>query len=538
MDMLPAPPDLDLHGVLSALGQDAAELLSHPLRPVSENLTGYVETLWAERPGVVWLTGWVRRDAGQEFAVVLADRRKYAGAVALACYERPDLPANAHAFVGLLQSDWQPSPETTDVFIFIGPELKQFIRSISPLRQQDGPGFAAEFGRVQALCHAGRVNALRGALLSGQSWLPDTSALSGATVKAAADEILALPGFGCFVEGWLVSPTKRLVRLSMKLADRVLHSVPGSLYFLARPDLDGAAPKMPGLLDRAGFVAVMTGTLQPEDLVTPVLKAWFSDGTSVNFSLDPMAVRRIGHATPYEAALRLFPALPGETFFEGCAHAIRNEVAGRLATVQSLSRVAASEHAVIAMLPAHASDARLMVDQLVTNLRGRSLAPAVALVAEQGAARAQLPSMAEWVRAATGLPCAIFTIEDTDRPFFALGGILDLLHATRFMVLGAGAFPGAAAWAKSLDILFGTDAELAVITDPQGSALAGAVWTTTAFKARLAATGAPIGSTHAEGLLRHGKVHAGIARVTSVGTRPDQLLERVDAAALAEGRQP
>ena len=536
MNALPAPTDLDLHGVLTTLGQDATELMSQPLRPVSENLAGYVETLWAERPGVVWLTGWVRRDAGQEFAVVLADRRKYAGAVALACYERPDLPANAHAFVGLLQSDWQPSAETTDLFVFIGPELKQFIRSVSPLRQQDGPGFSAEFARVQALCHAGRVNALRGALLSGQSWLPDTAVLSGATVKAAADEILALPGFGCFVEGWLVSPTKRLVRLSMKLADRVLHSVPGSLYFLPRPDLGSAAPNMPGLLDRAGFVVAMAGPLQPEDLVAPVLKAWFSDGTSVNFSLDSMTVRRLGHATAYEAALRLYPALNSESFFEGCARAIRNEVAGRLAAVQPLSRIAAAERIIIAVLPAHASDAKLMVDQLATTLRGRAGTPAVALVAEQGAARAQLPLMADRVRGVTGLPCATFTIEDAGRPFFALPGILEMLGATRFMLLGAGAFPDAASWTRSLDILSGADEGLAVIT--AGIALAGMVWTTAAFKAHMAETGAPVGATHAESILGCRKVHAGTARITSVGSRPDQLLEWVDIATMAEDRQP
>ena len=528
----------DLHGVLTALGQTAAELVSQPLRPLSENLAGYIETLWAERPGVVWLTGWVRRDAGQEFSVVLADRRKYAGAVALACYERPDLPANAHAFVGLLQSDWQPSPETTDVFVFIGPELKHFIRSVSPIRYQDGQGFASEFNRVQALCHAGRINALRGALLNGQSWLPDNAALSGATVKAAVDEILALPGFGCFIHGWLVSPTKRLVRLSIKLADRVLHSVPGSLYFLPRPDLANAAPNMSSLLDRAGFVAALTGPLQPEDLVAPVLKAWFSDGTSVNFSLDSNAIRRLGHATSYDTALRLFPALVNETFFDQCARAIRHEVSGHLATVQSLSRITPAERSIIAVLPAHASDARLMVDQLATNLRGRAGVAAVALVSEQGTSRARLPLMAEGMQAATGLPCATFTIEDPRRPFFALAGILDMLGATRFLFLGSGAFPDAATWTKGLDILSGTDEDLAVITSLQGTVMAGMVWTTAAFKAHMAEAVTPIGATHAAGLLRRHGLQAGTARITSVGSQPDQLLERVDAALMAESRQP
>ncbi|MDN3567523.1 hypothetical protein ACFQY5_14245 [Paeniroseomonas aquatica] len=535
--MEPSRPaaDLDLRSVLEAHAQAAAELLAQPLRPVSDHLAGYVETIWAERPGAVWLTGWVRRDAGQEFPVVLADRRKYAGAMALACYERADLPPDAHAFVGLLQTDWQPGAETTDVFVFLGPELRQFIRSVSPLRLQDGPGFAAEFGRVQALCHAGRVNALRGAMLSGRSWLPDTAAVSGATVEAAVDEILALPGFGCFVHGWLLSPTKRLVRLSVKLADRVLHSLPGSLYFLPRPDLGAAAPKLPGLLDRAGFVAAMTGMLQPEDLVSPVLKAWFSDGTSVNFALEPQVVRRLGHAVPYEAALRFYPALANETFFADFAGAVRDEMAGRLAASQMLGTAPQAERYVIAILPPHPSDARLMVDQLALRLRGRDPLPAVALVAEQGMARAQLPLMADWVRTATGAPCALFTMDDTSKPFLALPAILDSLGARRFMVVGAGAFPDAAAWSGSLDRLMGEEEALSVLTATNGAALAGMVWTAANFRAHLATASPAVGATHGQAFLGPAARVAGRARMTALGGRPDRMLESVDAAAPAQG---
>ncbi len=535
MEPTRAPADLDLRSLLESLTQAATELVTQPLRPVSDNLAGYVESIWAERPGAVWLTGWVRRDVGQEFPVVLADRRKYAGAMALACYERADLPANAHAFVGLLQTDWQPSAETTDVFLFIGPELTQFVRSVSPLRLQDGAGFAAEFNRVQALCHAGRVGGLRGAMLSGRSWLPETAALSGATVQAAVDEILALPGFGCFIHGWLLSPTKRLVRLSVKLADRVLHSVPGSLYFLPRPDLAAAAPKMPGLLDRAGFVAVMTGMLQPEDLAAPVLKAWFSDGTSVNFLLEPQVVRRLGHAVPYEAALNFYPALMNESFFADFAGAVRDEMTGRLAASQSLGVAAQAERYIIAILPPHPSDARLMVDQLALNLRGRDPLPAVALVAEQGMARAQLPLMADWVRATTGAPCALFTVDDTSKPFLALPAILDRLGAKRFMVVGNGAFPDAAAWSGSLDTLMGAEETLAVLAATNGAALAGMVWTVDRFRAHLAKAGLPVGSTHGQAFLGMAARVAGKARMTALGGKLDQMLETVDAAAMAEG---
>ncbi|MDB5372359.1 MAG: hypothetical protein JWP04_1001 [Belnapia sp.] len=535
MDSAPPPSDRDLHGVLTALSHAAADLVAQPLRPVSEHLCGYIESLWSERPGAVWLTGWVSRDVGQEFAVVVADRRKYAGAVAIACYDRPDLPPHAHAFIGLLQTDWQPTPETTDVFAFIGPELKRFIRSVSPLRLQDGPGFAAEFGRVQTLCHVGRVNALRGAMLSGRSWLPDTGALSGASVKAAADEIMVLPGFGCFVQGWILSPTKRLVRLSLKLADRVLHSMPGGLYFLPRPDLGSAMPGMPTLLDRAGFVAVLTGALQPEDLVAPVLKAWFSDGTSVNFPLDPLAIRRLGHALPFEAILRLFPGAANESFFDRCASAIRHEVTGRLAEAQPLNRAPPAERVLVVALPAQASDVRLVIDQIAYRLGGRRPAPAVVLLAELGAARAQLPSLAAQIEAATGAPCATFLIEDTGRPLFALATVLDMLGARRFLFLGAGVFPDAAAWTEGLDACMGDDEALAVITATNGMVLGGLAWTTAGFRQWLDEDGLPIGATHTEALLERGGTVAGGARLVQGSGRPDLLIESVDAVRHGKG---
>jgi hypothetical protein len=530
--------DRDLENMLTAFVHDASDLVGQPLRPTSENLVGYIETVWPERSGAVWLTGWISRTAGQEFAAVIADRRKYAGAIAMACYEREDLPSNAHAFIALLHTDWTPNQDTTDVFLFIGPELKQFIRSVSPLRLQDGRGFAAEFARVHALCHAGRVNALRAALLGGQAWLPDTAAISGATMKAAADEVLALPGFGCFIQGWILSPAKRVVRVSLKLADRVLHSVPGGLYFLPRPDLASTMPHVPALLDRAGFVAVLAGPLQPEDLIGPVLKAWFSDGTSVNFPVDPLVVRRLGHAVPYEDVLRLFPGLADENFFAGCAAAISREMVARLKEVQSLSRLERSERYVVAALPPDASDARLMVDQIARHLRGRHPTPAVALLADHGAARAMLPLLTEVVHAATGAPCAAFLMEDTGKPLFALARLLEMLGARRFLYVAAGAFPEPAAWTICLNTLAGKAKRLTVVTAADGGILAGMAWTTASFQEWIEQDGCAIGSTHGQALLALAGMLAGSAHTLSVGGRADQLLEIVDAAQCNKGRNP
>lgn len=530
------PGGQDLHGVLAELAMQAAELAAQPLRPSSENLSGYIETIWAERPGTLWLTGWITRDAGQEFAAVLVDRAKYPAALALACYERADLPGNAHAFIALLQTDWQPGPDSTDVFLFVGPDLRRFIRSVNPLRLQEGRAFAEEFARVQTLCHAGRVAELRASILGGENWVPDTAAVSGATVRAATDEILVLPGFGCFLQGWLLSPTKRLVRLSLRLGDRVLNGLPGSLYFLPRPDLAGVLPQPGPLLERAGHVSVLAGPLGAEDMVSPILKAWFSDGTSVNLPVDPMVMRRLGHGAAHEALLRLYPGIAEEAFFPACALAIRRDMAARLGEVLPLRRIGPAERCLAVALPGQASDARLMVEEVARHLRGVQPAPAVALLADHGETRARLPLLAEVIARATGTPAATFLVEDATKPLFALGPLLEAVGARRFLLLMAGAVAGTAAWTEALATLMGEDPGLAVIAAEEGRKLAGMAWTTAAFLEHAAAAGFAVGTTHGDSLLGLAGRVAGPARLASVAARHDRLLEQVDRLPRGRGR--
>jgi hypothetical protein len=518
----------DLQSILTKLVHRASEAVSNPIRASSENLCGYIETVWAERPGIIWLTGWISRAAAQEFAVVLADRRKHAGAVAMACYDRDDLPAGAHAFVAMLQTAWQPDQETQDVFLFFGAELKHFIRTVSPIKFQDGRSFAAEFARVQPFCHAGRVNALRLALLGGQSWLPHTAALSGSTAKCGVDEVLVLPGFGCFIQGWMVSPAKRLDRVSLKLADQVLNDVPGSLYFLPRPDLASVAPHVPGLLDSAGFIAALTGPLQSEDLVSPILKAWFSDGTSVNFPIDSFAVRRLGHAVPYEEILRLFPGIAGESFFGDCARAISSEVLDRLSDVRPLDRFERCERYLVAALPPGASDARLMVDQIELHLRQAPANLGIALLCNRGATRATLPMLIDAIRSSTGAPCAAFLVEDTGKPLLALARLLELVQAGRFFYLGSGMFPDATGWKACLDTLFGEGQELSFMTTEEGRLLAGMSWTTKSLMALLRRTPAAIGSRHNQVLPDPAAAPVGTVHAIAPGGRMDRLLEKID----------
>ena len=67
----PAPAhatNADFELVLDDLRAEAAALAEQPLRPMPENLQGYIETLAIDTSGQVWMIGWMRRGHLTEFS--------------------------------------------------------------------------------------------------------------------------------------------------------------------------------------------------------------------------------------------------------------------------------------------------------------------------------------------------------------------------------------------------------------------------------------------------------------------------------------
>ena len=278
---------MDFAARLHVLMNTACDFLAEPLRPLSENHAGYIEGISVDTEGNVWIVGWILRSLGHEFAVVIADNRKTVGAVSVMCYDRDDLPANAHAMTGLLRTDWRPNPESPDIFVFVVPGMKAHLRTIRPLKLINGKAIVEHIAQVQPTVTEGRVMALQSVLLGASSWLPDTARITGFTIEASVDEILILPDFGCLVQGWVISPAKPVCGLSLRLGERVLNSIPGSLSFRPRLDLVSVYPHASHLLRRAGFVVALEGPVGIHDLANPALKIHLVDGTSSNISLDP-----------------------------------------------------------------------------------------------------------------------------------------------------------------------------------------------------------------------------------------------------------
>ncbi|MDX2297598.1 MULTISPECIES: hypothetical protein, partial [Streptomyces] len=110
----------DFELLLDELRADTVALTEQALRPVADNLQGYIETLAIDNSGQVWMVGWMRRGHLTEFSAVVSERRKVPAAVAIMTYTRDDLPPEACGIIGLLSSPWRPTSATGEFYLFFG----------------------------------------------------------------------------------------------------------------------------------------------------------------------------------------------------------------------------------------------------------------------------------------------------------------------------------------------------------------------------------------------------------------------------------
>ncbi|TDH60005.1 hypothetical protein E2C06_24330 [Dankookia rubra] len=513
---------------LSDLQDQAKELLGEPLRPQSDNFAGYIEAVTVDSAGHIWVAGWIRRSLGCQFSVVIADRQKYAGAMSVICYDRADLAPGDQAMFGIICTDWRPSSDTDEVFLFLGPELKPFLRAVRPLPKLGGELLTERFAEARLNHTQGQADALQALLLDAQNWLPKTAQIAGFTVEAAVEELLVLPGFGSLVQGWVVSPAKPVAQFSLRLGQRVLRGVPGSLSLRPRPDLATAYPRTPRLLERAGFTVVTRGVLYSEDITHPVLKVHFEDGTSVNVSIDANAVRRIGHAVPVDDVLRLYPGIAAEEFFEDFANALRADTIKRLRSVVMVKSPEQNQRYVIVAVPSHSSDAYLLADGVARHVSSEGEACSVMLMADQSCDRGQLPVLADAIEAQTGRRCGVCLVEQADKPLWALPAVLAATGAERFLFMAKDVFLDQLSWRAVLTGLKAEGDALLSLRYRDGGTPAAFVWTKKAFDAWSHTTKHPLGIRHCAGLTDKAISLPGYAR-TAVALLPsNRLFENVD----------
>lgn len=507
------PAEAALLPRLGTLRETAAQtLMGTQLRPVAANLRGFIESVAVDASGILWVCGWLARDQPLEFAGLLFDGRKHPAAVSLTSFPRSDLPAQAHAVFGAILTDWRPPAGEFELYLFFGEALAFFQRGMKPVRVL-APGAAMEqFEQIRGSCDRATALPLQRMITSAESWLPET-ARAGGNAQASVDRILLVPGFGAFVEGWALSPTKRIAGFAMKFGETVLRADPLATYHKPRHDLGDTFPDIGPLIERIGFVAALRGAVDVEDAGEPILKLVFADGTSANQLVPARVMRRIGHSAAPEAVLALFPSLRHEAFFGDFARALQADAAARLGGCEPW-RVAPAPRAVVLAVPADRSDAFLLAEEL-----GRAgIADAgLVLLAERGGIRPEILAIFAGLEASLGVPCSLFFIEDARQALRALPPALRAIGAARFLFLGPGVFLAPAGWRAALAALDTDGLQGLDLGEGQPPGADGFAWTTAGLAALLPRLPVFLGGRHGDNGL--GRAPGGMRVLAAPGWR-------------------
>ncbi len=467
----PATSIADLDLLLESLCMGAASLAEKVLRPIPEGLQGYIETLAVDPTGKVWFMGWMKKGHLHEFSAVIVERQKSPAALAVMNYGRDDLPQDCCGLVGLMSSAWRPSSATTELHLFFGSAGKFHLKSHAPLRIIPVAELVAEYEGVRDRCFGdSRTVVLQRMLASLKNWIPTRSIAQNFATDMSVDRILLVPGLGCLVEGWVMSPIKRVEALRLRVGGAVMLADPDSLYWKPRPDLLAAFPGAAAMIARAGFVGLFTGDAEPEDFSEPTLKIIFQGAHSTNAAIAPAVFRRLGHSATLEDALQFFPALKEEVFFPRfAAAAIRAERSAMNAPVP-LSIVRARAVLVV-VLPEDRCDLFLFFEDLAEQCRGPSAAArpdmeavagrcgieAIAFVASSRHNRSDALWLFRDFKSAYGEPngiaCSLLVIDDTAHAFALLPDLLREIGASRFVFASSGVFLNREGWGHVLQTL-------------------------------------------------------------------------------------
>ncbi len=479
-DLAPQPASTiaDLELLLDSLRAGGATLGERPLLPLPENLQGYVETLAVDTAGQVWFMGWIRRGHVQEFSAVIVERRKFPAALAVMSYTRDDLPPDCCGIVGLISSSWRPSSATANLHVFFGRDGRFFLKSHTPLRIIPVGELVHEYEGVRDRCLGdGRAIILQRMLSSLDSWVPTRSVSQSYATETSVDRILLVPGLGCLIEGWVLSPIKRVEGLRLRIGASVMSADANSLYWKPRPDLLEAYPGSVAMTARAGFVGLFVGDAEPEDFADPMLKIIFQGGHSTNAAIHPGVFRRLGHSADLEDALAFFPALQEEAFFPRFAEAAIRAERAEMNPPVSLS-LAPGRQALVLVLPEDRCDLFLLFEELAEQCRGKAESghaggmsrtsgfgiEAVVFVAASRRHR----SDALWLfrdfqsthGAANGIACSLLVIDDALQGFALLPDILREVGASRFVFVGPDVFLKPDGWERARQALASDKGEL------------------------------------------------------------------------------
>ncbi|MCW8086138.1 hypothetical protein [Sabulicella glaciei] len=432
----------DLEAALAHLQNEVRPLAGQELLAKPDGMSGFIEAVSTETAGLLPFFGWIRGAGRTAIPGLLVDRGHHPSAVAFASFPRADLPDGAHGVIGVIKTDWQPQDPNDVALLHFGEGASLHLRTNLPLAKLRNEEWLECFDRHRPRLTGPLVSKLR-RLVSVHSWAPGNAAKSGVPMEQSVDRIVALPGFGVFVEGWVLSPTRRPEALMLRLGARILRSDPLSTFFKPRPDVARVIPGSARLADAAGFVAAFRGDIGPEDLKRPILKFIFEDGAATNHELDARTLFVLGHAAKLEDLRHLYRDPTSEDFFPDLVRALAEAERPRLREMTPV-KVAPAPRALIVALPDDASEIHLAFSELTAMARRKRL-PGVAVIAQSGAHRALAMSLFKSLDRRGAAACSLFLVPRAENAAYVLPEVIKRVNCAHLAFLGPGLHPDRAA---------------------------------------------------------------------------------------------
>lgn len=437
-----------LEARLAALRAQAAVLCAKGPVALPEHPAGYIDSAAQDEAGRVWLIGWMARQDADEFASVMEGDQP--GGLALAWFSRPDLDARALGFIGVLNTGWVPKADAP-AEICLRDDASLRLSARGGLKLHTMADFFSYLEDYLPKAVAGHVAGLRRLAAGADMWAANARS-PGFTGQMALETVLALPGFGVLVTGWVLNPLKQVAGFAARFGESVLRGDADGVTFVARPDLAKGYPALGYLAGQAGFAVVLRGALRAEDMQSAMFKIIYEDGMSSNHVVDMKLVSRLEKTDGLVRAGALYPALAAEPFFGDFVKALVNDARARMRPAR-MHRLEKADGAMVFVVPERRSDALYVLNAIEERLGGLAEPPGVVLIAGQSANRFEVMKFLLAVKKITRLRYSLFFAEDTNYVLNQLGDILLDVEAERFVFVAGSVVLSAQGWQDALELL-------------------------------------------------------------------------------------
>jgi hypothetical protein len=423
--------------------EEAKHALALAEQWASKTATGFIESIAVDESGLVWVSGWMADDGLLDRPVVILDNGTFAGAFSCALAPRDDLPAGCMAFAGIIHTDWRPRAGRA-IRIFMADGTARILASLDPLP------LGTRASIMPMLYHTldRAVGPIRDRLYDlshyDGGWFIDHERAHPERVQI--DEAAVLPGFGVFINGWALSPTKVATTFSLKAGTQIVAADADSVIRYPRPDLATLYRDIDQSLVASGVVALFRGSFEGLSLGEMVVKAGWDDGKSTAASIVPATVRVIGRTASIEIVERYYPAIEAESFFPSFAMQAASVYRERAKALRAYVAVPIAR-AVIFAAPTSSSDLTLLIDSIVRNVATLPEATGIVLVAGQALSRSLLMALFSDLRRHTGRQCSLFFTPASEPTADVIDSVIAALQIDHFAFLSGDVQLTSTGWA-------------------------------------------------------------------------------------------